>query len=49
MAAKGVQRIETSEGDEFDPNNHEAMSTVPRPSDDKQPGAVATVWQVGKA
>jgi molecular chaperone GrpE len=47
MADKGVQRIATAEGDEFNPNNHEAMSTVPRPSDDKQPGAVATVWQSG--
>lgn len=47
MAGKGVERIGTAEGDEFDPNSHEAMSTVPRPNPDKKPGTVAIVWQVG--
>lgn len=46
MAGKGVERIQTSAGDDFDPNNHEAMSTVPRTGDDQRPGAVAIVWQV---
>lgn len=47
MAGKGIQRIETAEGDEFDPNSHEAMSTIPRPSDDKKSGTVGVVWQSG--
>lgn len=47
MASKGVERIDTAEGDDFDPNTQEAMSTMPCPGGDKKPGAVATVWQVG--
>jgi hypothetical protein len=48
MGSKGVQRIPTAEGDAFDPNTQEAMSTLPCPGgNDKQPGTVANVWQVG--
>lgn len=47
MASKGVERIETAEGDAFDPNTQEAMSTMPSPGPDKKPGTVANVWQVG--
>eukprot|EP00878_Enallax_costatus_P003368 GHUV01003577.1.p1 GENE.GHUV01003577.1~~GHUV01003577.1.p1 ORF type:complete len:323 (+),score=73.35 GHUV01003577.1:126-971(+) len=47
MASKGVERIATAEGEEFDPNSHEAMSTVPRPNQNKKSGTVAVVWQSG--
>jgi hypothetical protein len=45
MSSKGVERIETAEGDEFDPNTQEAMTTVPA-AEGKQPNTVANVWQV---
>lgn len=45
MATKGVERIETAEGDDFDPNTQEAMTTMPA-ADGKQPNTVANVWQV---
>ena len=47
MADKGVQRIETAEGDAFDPNTQEAMSMLPVVDADKAPGTVANVWQSG--
>ncbi|KAF8073023.1 mge1 [Scenedesmus sp. PABB004] len=47
MASKGVERIETAPGDAFDPNAHEAMSTVPAATPDAKPGSVAIVWQSG--
>lgn len=46
MGSKGVQRIETAEGDSFDPNTMEAMTTVPCPGGDAQPGTIANIWQV---
>lgn len=46
MGTKGVQRIQTAEGDDFDPNLMEAMSTMPCPGGEAKPGAIANVWQV---
>lgn len=46
MGSKGVERIQTAAGDNFDPNTMEAMSTMPCPGGDAQPGSVANVWQV---
>lgn len=46
MGSKGVQRIQTAAGDDFDPNTMEAMSTMPCPGGDAKPGAIANVWQV---
>jgi molecular chaperone GrpE (heat shock protein) len=45
MSTKGVERIETAEGDEFDPNTQEAMTTMPA-AEGKTPNTVAAVWQV---
>lgn len=47
MSTKGVERIATAEGDEFDPNTQEAMTTVPA-AEGKKPSTVANVWQVSK-
>lgn len=47
MGGKGVTRIETAEGDGFDPNTMEAMTTVPCPGGDAKPGTIANIWQVG--
>lgn len=46
MGSKGVQRIQTAEGQDFDPNVMEAMSTMPCPGGDAKPGTIANVWQV---
>lgn len=46
MATKGVERIETLEGAEFDPNTMEAMTTVPCSGDEAKPGTIANIWQV---
>ena len=46
MATKGVERIETLEGADFDPNTMEAMTTVPCSGDEAKPGTIANVWQV---
>ncbi|KAF6262565.1 GrpE nucleotide exchange factor [Scenedesmus sp. NREL 46B-D3] len=46
MSTKGVERIATAEGDEFDPNTQEAMTTVPA-AEGKKPSTVANVWQSG--
>jgi molecular chaperone GrpE (heat shock protein) len=45
MSSKGVERIETAEGDDFDPNTQEAMTTTPA-AEGKKPNTVAAVWQV---
>lgn len=47
MGSKGVQRIQTAEGEDFDPNVMEAMSTMPCPGGDAKPGTIANVWQSG--
>jgi hypothetical protein len=47
MSSKGVERIETAEGNDFDPNTQEAMTTVPA-AEGKKPNTVANVWQVSR-
>lgn len=46
MASKGVTRVDVSEGDAFDPNTQEAMSTLPAQGPDAKPGTIAVKWQV---
>lgn len=46
MASKGVERIEMSEGDAFDPNTQEAMSVLPCTQPEHSPGTIAAKWQV---
>eukprot|EP00879_Flechtneria_rotunda_P021063 GHRR01022189.1.p1 GENE.GHRR01022189.1~~GHRR01022189.1.p1 ORF type:complete len:235 (+),score=106.21 GHRR01022189.1:318-1022(+) len=47
MASQGVQRLEIADGDSFDPNTQEAMSTIPTTSPAQTPGTIAAVWQSG--
>lgn len=45
LASLGIERIGT-EGEPFDPDHHEALSTVPAPSDDAR-GTIAQVYEAG--
>ncbi|MHC4784458.1 MAG: nucleotide exchange factor GrpE [Planctomycetota bacterium] len=45
LARHGVQRIVPVEGDEFDPNRHEAM--LHQPSDEVEPNHIVSVMQPG--
>ena len=45
LARHGVKRIQPAEGDEFDPNQHEAM--LHQPSDEVEPNHVVSVLQPG--
>eukprot|EP00775_Hariotina_reticulata_P010331 gene10331-10488_t len=45
MASKGVERIELSEGDQFNPNTQEAMSVLPCTQPEHTPGTIAAKWQ----
>ncbi|MBL1219034.1 MAG: nucleotide exchange factor GrpE [Planctomycetes bacterium] len=47
-AGHGVERVEPALGDEFDPERHEAMLTMPAP-ENVQPGHVANLLQPGYA
>lgn len=45
LARHGVKRIQPAEGDEFDPNQHEAM--LHQPSDEVEPNHIVSVLQPG--
>jgi molecular chaperone GrpE len=45
LARHGVERIQPAEGDEFDPNRHEAM--LHQPSDAVEPNHIVSVLQPG--
>ena len=47
LARHGVKRIQPAEGDEFDPNRHEAM--LHQPSDEVEPNHIVSVLQPGYA
>ena len=47
LASHGVKRIQPAEGDEFDPNRHEAM--LHQPSDAVEPNHIVSVLQPGYA
>ncbi len=47
MAAHAVTRVEPAEGDEFDPERHEALLQTPHP--DVEPGRVVMTLQIGYA
>jgi molecular chaperone GrpE (heat shock protein) len=47
MSSQGIERIETAEGDDFDPNTQEAMTTMAA-VEGKRPNTVANVWQVSR-
>jgi len=47
LARHGVKRIQPAEGDEFDPNRHEAM--LHQPSDAVEPNHIVSVLQPGYA
>jgi molecular chaperone GrpE len=47
LAKHGVKRIQPAEGDEFDPNRHEAM--LHQPSDAVEPNHIVSILQPGYA
>jgi molecular chaperone GrpE len=47
LARHGVKRVQPAEGDEFDPNRHEAM--LHQPSDAVEPNRIVSVLQPGYA